>query len=194
MGKKLLLSLLLAVALAAQTAPPAVDAIMQLLEGGMSEALVIKTVQSQGQAYQLTPAEMLKLQQAGASEALISAMLDPSAGATSPAATAPPAAPAPAPEGPPPEWKVRKRRLAVIPFEWAGVQQWVHYWFGRPHNIGEGIRAMLTARMHQAKNVVLVERAQMDEIQAELALSNSTPIFDLSLTFRLCGGVQRLYS
>ncbi len=58
----------------------------------MSEALVIKTVQSQGQAYQLTPAEMLKLQQAGASEALISAMLDPSAGARSPAVAAPPAA------------------------------------------------------------------------------------------------------
>ena len=149
---------------------------MQLLESGMSEALVIKTVQSQGQAYQLTPAEMLKLQQAGASEALISAMLDPSAGATSSAASAPSAATAPAPEGPPPERKMRKRRLAVIPFEWAGVQQWVHYWFGRPHNIGEGIRAMLTARMHQAKNVVLVERAQMDEIQAELALSNSNQV------------------
>ena len=35
---------------------------------------------------------------------------------------------------------------------------------------------MLTARMHQAKNVVLVERAQMDEIQAELALSNSNQV------------------
>ena len=50
------------------------------------------------------------------------------------------------------------RRLAVQPFDYSAVKNWVTYWFHNDTNIGEGIRAMLTARMHQSKNITLLER------------------------------------
>src|SRR6185295_251196 len=55
----------------------------------------------------------------------------------------------------------RKRRLAVRPFDYSTVMNWVQYWFNNPVNIGEGIRAMLTVRMAQAKNITLLERSHI---------------------------------
>ena len=58
---------------AAQTAPKetsGVDAIIALVKAKMSESLVIKTIQREGKPYNLAPAEMLKLQQAGFCEPL----------------------------------------------------------------------------------------------------------------------------
>jgi len=86
-----------------------VDNIIELVKSGMSEALLIKTIQRQGQAYNLGPADMVKLQKAGVSEKIIETMLDPSSGGNSaalPAADAEPAAkpaaaPPPAAPGPP---------------------------------------------------------------------------------------------
>jgi hypothetical protein len=42
---------------------------------------------------------------------------------------------------------VHKRRLAVKPFDYSTVRTWVNYWFKTDYNIGDGIRAMLVARM-----------------------------------------------
>jgi hypothetical protein len=42
----------------------------------MSEALLIKTIQREGKVYDLTPAEVLKLQKAGVSEKIINLLLD----------------------------------------------------------------------------------------------------------------------
>ena len=69
-----------------------IDEIIELVKGGMSEALVIQTIQRQGKAYDLTPADLVKLQKAGVSEKIMEALLGP---ATAPGATAAPAAAAP---------------------------------------------------------------------------------------------------
>lgn len=69
-----------------------VDTIISLVKANMSEALVLKTIQRQNKAYDLTPDDLVKLQKAGVSETIINAMLDPSAAsaaAPAPAAAAP---------------------------------------------------------------------------------------------------------
>jgi hypothetical protein len=80
-----------------------VDTIISLVKANMSEALVLKTIQRQNKAYDLTPQDLVKLQQAGASETIINAMLDPSsatAAKPAPAAVPPPAAAPAAPVAP----------------------------------------------------------------------------------------------
>jgi len=60
-------------------APPSqVDNVIQLLKGGMSEGLIIKTIERE-KPVNLTTADMLKLQKAGVSENIINVMLDPGA-------------------------------------------------------------------------------------------------------------------
>jgi len=58
-------------------APSGVDTVIALVKGGMSEALVIKTLKREGKAYTLSAADLLKLQKAGVSENIIEAMTDP---------------------------------------------------------------------------------------------------------------------
>jgi hypothetical protein len=81
-----------------------VDSIIALVQANMSEGLVLKTIQRQNKAYDLTPDDLLKLQKAGVSERIINAMLDPSTvSGTNPAAPAvppPAAAPSAAPAAP----------------------------------------------------------------------------------------------
>src|SRR6185312_319412 len=124
---------------------------------GMSDALIVKTIRSAGKPYKLGPQDMLKLQQAGISEEIIGIMMDPAAAPAS-APAAPAVAPKPAATAviaaaatpyPPdlPNVSVRKRRIAVLDFDRAAVQTWVQYWFHNDVNVGEGIRAMLSARM-----------------------------------------------
>jgi hypothetical protein len=90
----------------------------------MSEPLIIKTIQRAGKAYNLSPADMVKLQKAGVSESILQAMLDPSA--PSPQPQPPPqeiAAPVPAAEPEPasssgsslPGDPVKKRRGLLSP-------------------------------------------------------------------------------
>jgi hypothetical protein len=62
----------------------------------MSESLIIKTLQKQNKPSNLSPADLVKLQQAGVSENIINTMMDPT---SAPAATPPPPPPVP---GPPP--------------------------------------------------------------------------------------------
>jgi hypothetical protein len=72
-----------------------VDSIIALVKANMSEGLVLKTIQRQNKAYDLTPDDLLKLQKAGVSERIITAMLDPSTASSAnpaPAAAPPPAA------------------------------------------------------------------------------------------------------
>lgn len=174
----------------ARPAVPAsgVDPIIALVKGGMSETLVLKTIQRGGKAYNLTPADMLKLQQAGVSETIIGAMMDPASvdasAATAAAASATPvAARSEAPSEPvqisraPVKPKApRKRKIAVMAFDHSSVARWVRYWFHTDHNVGQGIRAMLTARMGQLKNVTLLERERMDAIEKELKFNNTSMV------------------
>src|ERR1700730_5218643 len=79
--------------------PSQVDSVVQSVKAGLSESLVIKTLQGEYKRANLTPADLVKLKNAGVSENLIGVMLDPgSAPAPAPAAAAAPIpAPAPAP-------------------------------------------------------------------------------------------------
>ncbi len=68
------------------SAKPSVDTVIELVQGGMSESLVIKTLRSQGTTYSLSPADLLKLQKSGVSESIINVMTDPKAPVLAPAA------------------------------------------------------------------------------------------------------------
>lgn len=188
---------LLAVGVAAQQTPTAkpaapapakasaasgVDTVIALVKGGMSEALVIRTLKREGKAYVLSPADLLKLQKAGVSENTIEAMTDPAGAAVPAGGSVPAAVPAsrtaggtaaeasgPSTSFPPDlaDPAVRKRRLAVKPFDYSTVMNWVTYWFNNPVNIGEGIRAMLTVRLHDSKNLTMLERTNINDILKE---------------------------
>jgi len=191
----LFFAVMLAVGLAAQTPPakpmapaapkPAssVDTVIALVKGGMSEALVIRTLKREGKTYDLSPADLLKLQKAGISENIIDAMADPgaaggAAAVVSASNVAPRAASAGAvveaggaatafPPGLADAPAAAKRRLAIKPFDYSTVTNWVNYWFNNNTNIGEGIRAMLTVRMQQSKNITLLERTNINDVLKE---------------------------
>jgi len=167
---------------AAPRAPSGVDTVIALVKGGMSEALVVRTLQREGKTYTLSTGDLLKLQSAGVSEAIIHAMTEPaSAAAAAPAAARTPAVVTAAAEVPavargaatafPQDLadvpSARKRRLAVRPFDYSTVTTWVNFWFNNNVNIGEGIRAMLTVRMDQSKNITLLERTNIQDVMKE---------------------------
>ncbi len=168
------------------TAASGVDTVIALVKGGMSEALVIKTLKREGKSYTLSPTDLLKLQKAGVSENIIEVMTDPGAGAGTAAAASPTAAPRAASEasgastGFPPDLPdvpaSTKRRLAVKPFDYSTVTTWVNYWFNNNTNIGEGIRAMLTLRLQQSKSVTLLERSNINDIMKEQDLGASNRV------------------
>jgi curli biogenesis system outer membrane secretion channel CsgG len=183
---------------AAQKAPAAkasaasgVDNVIELVKAGMSESLVIRTLKGEGKTYKLSTADLVKLQKAGVSENIIEAMTDPGAGGGA-AAAAPAAAPAAAKGGGaaaeaagpstayPPDLadvpSTKKRRLAVRPFDYSTVTTWVNYWFNNNTNIGEGIRAMLTVRMAQSKQITLLERSNIKDVMAEQDLGASNRV------------------
>jgi len=167
---------------AAPRAPSGVDTVIALVKGGMSEALVVRTLQREGKTYTLSTADLLKLQGAGVSEAIIHAMTEPgSAAAAAPAPARTPAVVTAAAEVPavargsatafPPDLAEvaasKKRRLAVRPFDYSTVTTWVNFWFNNNVNIGEGIRAMLTVRMDKSKNITLLERTNIQDVMKE---------------------------
>jgi curli biogenesis system outer membrane secretion channel CsgG len=180
----------------AQKAPAAkapaasgVDNVIELVKAGMSEALVIRTLKGEGKTYKLSTADLVKLQKAGVSENIIEAMTNPGAGGGTAAPAAAPAAAkggGAAPEAVgaasafPPDLAdvpaVKKRRLAVRPFDYSTVTNWVNYWFNNNTNIGEGIRAMLTVRMQQSKQITLLERTNLKDVLAEQDLGASNRV------------------
>jgi curli biogenesis system outer membrane secretion channel CsgG len=158
-----------------------IDTVIQLVKGGMSEGMIIKTLKATAKAYALSPQDMLKLTQAGVSENIMSVMMDPKADVAA-AAAAPAPAPTPAPDPTPvvtasstggatpsaaPTGKVEKRRLAITPFDYSTVKSWVTFWFGNDTNIGQGIRAMLTTRVAKLGTIRLLEREKVDSILKE---------------------------
>jgi curli biogenesis system outer membrane secretion channel CsgG len=166
-------------------APSPVDSVIESVKAGLSENLIIRTLQRDNKPANLTPADLVKLKNAGVSERIIEVMLDPTAPAAAPAAAAAPApAPAPAPAAapvaapapvaastPPPVQQVsaqaQKKRVIVDEFEYGAVMTSVQAVFGTQQNIGKGIRAMLVKRMADANNVVIVERAKIDNLMKE---------------------------
>ena len=170
----------------AAAAPSAVDSVIQSVKAGLSENLIIRTLQRENKPANLTPADLVKLKNAGISENLIGVMLDPASAPAPAAAAVPVVAPAPAPVAPPPPAPVavapvsltpaaltaaqlqsQKKRLIVDEFDYSAVMTTVQAVFGTQQNIGKGIRAMLTKRIADANNLVVVERAKVDTLMKE---------------------------
>lgn len=162
----------------AKAAPSGVDTVIELVKGGMSESMVIRTVKAEGKTYKLTTADLLKLQKAGVSEAVIDAMSG-TGGAAAPVAATGSAAPVAVrtsgavgaatafPPDLPDSSSIRKRRVAVNPFDYSTVTTWINYWFGNQVNIGEGIRSMLQVKLGSSKYLTMVERGKIEQVMKE---------------------------
>jgi curli biogenesis system outer membrane secretion channel CsgG len=160
-----------------------VDSVIQLVKAGMSDDLIIKSLKKTNKPTDLSPADMVKLKQAGVSDNVIGVMLDPSSTpAPAAAAAPPPPAPAPAPEpapapvaaapapAPAPTGatsQAEKKRVIVDEFDYSTVKTSVQAVFNTQADIGKGIRAMLVKRMADANKVVIVERAKIDQLTSE---------------------------
>lgn len=171
----------------AKAAPSQVDSVIESVKAGLSESLIIRTLQRDNKPANLTTADLVKLKNAGVSENIINVMLDP---AGAPAAAAAPAAPAPAPvaaaapaPAPAPEpaataaapapapsgaiSQAEKKRVIVDEFDYSTVKTSVQAVFNTQYDIGKGIRAMLVTRLAQANKVVIVERAKIATLTKE---------------------------
>jgi len=161
-----------------------VDSVIQLVKGGMSDDLIIRSLKKNNKAVDLSPADMVKLKQAGVSDNVIGVMLDPSsavaAASAAPAPAPVAAAPAPAPvvvpvaTAPTPvpapvgaTSQAEKKRVIVDEFDYSTVKSSVQAVFNTQADIGKGIRAMLVKRMADANKVVIVERAKVDQLMSE---------------------------
>jgi curli biogenesis system outer membrane secretion channel CsgG len=92
-----------------------VDSVIQSVKAGLSESLIIRTLQRDNKPMNLTPSDLVKLKGAGVSENIIGVMLDP---ASAPAAAAPSAAPpaaAPVAAAPPPPPAAPAPAPAAVP-------------------------------------------------------------------------------
>ena len=164
-------------------APSAVDSVIESVKAGLSENLIIRTLQRENKPANLTPADLVKLKNAGVSENIIGMMLDPAgtpaaAAAPAPAAAiaaapslptspAPASAPASAPAVSAASAQSQKKRVIVDEFDYSAVKTQVQAVFNTQQDIGKGIRAMLVTRIAGANNLVVVERAKMNTLIKE---------------------------
>jgi len=164
-------------------APSPVDSVIQSVKMGLSENLIIKTLQRDNKPMNLTPGDLVKLKNAGVSENIIGVMLDPASAPAPAAAVAPAAAPAPPPPAPEPapvavsapppgppsaaQLQAQKKRVIVDEFDYSTVKTQVQAVFNTQQDIGKGIRAMLVKRIADANNLVVVERAKIQNIMKE---------------------------
>ena len=152
---------------------------------GLGEDLIIRAIVKDNLKADLGVEDMVRLKKAGASDKIISAIMDPAAAASAPApaaaaaaapAAAPAATPAPAPVAaaappPPPPVAVDPKsllRTAIIDeFEWAAVKTNAQAVFNTQIDVGKGIRAMLTNRVATAGKIRIVERAKINTVMKE---------------------------
>jgi curli biogenesis system outer membrane secretion channel CsgG len=182
---------------AASKGNPQVDAVIEMVKSGLSEAFIVKKLVKDNKPVNLTTADMVKLKQAGVSENIMNVMMDPSSPASAaapapapPAPAAPDTAPAPATEPPPapaPAAVVTaaapvaakngdKKRVAVEAFDYSAVMTSVQAVFGSQQNIGKGIQAMLINRMTQSGKLIVVDREKLEKVKNEqqMGLGSST--------------------
>jgi curli biogenesis system outer membrane secretion channel CsgG len=165
---------------------------MDMVKAKLSDDLIVRMIVQKNLKADLEPADLVNLKNAGASERVISAMMDPASASTpaAPAAAAPvtaaaPPAPAAAPASVPPsaapqpavapapapaaavDPKASLRTAAVDEFDWATVKTAVNEIFKTNVDIGKGIRSLLTRRLTEAGKIRLVERAKIDTVMKE---------------------------
>jgi curli biogenesis system outer membrane secretion channel CsgG len=156
-----------------------VDAVIEMVKGGLSEAFIIKQLAKDNKPVDLTSADMVKLKQAGVSENIMNVMMDPSPATPLPPApiVAPPPAPVPPPAppaaaaaqepSPAPPSSAQKKRVVVDPFGYSAVMTQVAAILGNTQNLGTGIQAMLVARLTQGGKVIVVDRSKIKEVTDE---------------------------
>ena len=158
-----------------------VDKVVNMVKAGLGEDLIIKAIVKDNLQADLSAEDMVRLKQAGASDRVISAVMDPASASQAPAAVAPavPPASAPAPvqavgaspvvavavQAPDP--KAGMRTAAVDEFDWGTVKTAVQEVFHTNVDIGKGIRALLTTRVQQAGKIRIVERAKVQTVLKE---------------------------
>jgi len=176
---------------AAKTATSRIDDVIASVKAGLSESLIIKSIQRENKPVNLTTGDMVKLKNAGVSDNIIGVLLDPSSAPAAPAAAAAAPEPAPAPvaaappaRAPEPERapapapvaaptapaaisQAEKKRVIVDEFDYSTVKTSVQAVFNTQQDIGKGIRAMLVTRLAQANKVVIVERAKLATLTKE---------------------------
>ena len=175
-------------------AASSVDSVIQSVKAGLSESIIIRTIQRENKPANLTTGDLVKLKNAGVSENIINVMLDPTS-APAPAAAAAPK-PAVAPPPPPPEpvaapvavsapppgpptaaqLQAQKKRVIVDEFDYSTVKTQVQAVFNTQQDIGKGIRAMLVKRIADANNLVVVERAKVDTLMKEQDFNSSNRV------------------
>jgi len=163
-------------------AASSVDSVIQSVKAGLSESIIIRTIQRENKPANLSTADLVKLKNAGVSEKIIDVMLDPASAPAASAAPAPVAAPPPPPapepapvaiSAPPPgpptaaQLQAQKKRVIVDEFDYSTVKTQVQAVFNTQQDIGKGIRAMLVKRIADANNLVVVERAKIQNIMKE---------------------------
>jgi curli biogenesis system outer membrane secretion channel CsgG len=163
-----------------------VDKVVKMLKAGLGEDLVVKEIVKENLKADLSSDDMIRLKEAGATDRVISAMMDPSSvgGAPAPAMAPIPPPPAPRPEAQPapaaapatgagslpavaPDAKSQMRRAAIDEFDFSTVKTAVQSVFQTNVDIGKGIRAMLTTRLQQAGKIRIVERAKVNDVMKE---------------------------
>lgn len=169
---------------AAATKAPAfsIDKLVQMVKMKMPEATILQAVRANKKVLKPTVDDLMRLKEAGASDAIINELSGvggdaaPAAAATAAvvAKTAAPAAPAPAPyntdlstvacQAAP---EVRKRVVAVEEFDYAAVKNVSQAVFGTQVDIGKGMRALIVKRLSEQGKFRLVERAKVNKIMGE---------------------------
>jgi curli biogenesis system outer membrane secretion channel CsgG len=160
-----------------------VDKVIGMAKAGLGEDLIVKAIVKDNLKADLGADEMVRLKQAGATDKVISAMMDPSSAGSAPApapvaAVAPPPAPtpvaaapvavsAPVPAAAPADPKAGQRTAAVDEFDWGTVKTAVQEVFKTNVDIGKGIRALLTTRVQAAGKIRIVERAKVQTVMKE---------------------------
>jgi len=167
-----------------------VDKVVKMLKSGLGEDLVVKEIVKENLKADLTSDDMIRLKEAGASDRVISAVMDPSSvGSASAPAAAPSPEPAMAPIEPPPvppgsqpaapmassaplptvapDARSQLRRAAIDEFDFSTVKSSVQAVFNTQVDIGKGIRALLTTRLQQAGKIRVVERAKVNTVMKE---------------------------
>jgi len=158
------------------------DQILQLVKLKMPEAAILKKI-SEAKGLNPSTDQLIALKTAGASDNVILAITG-AGGAAAPAAAAAPvatkvevSAPAARAAGGYPAnlsgiaceapAAARKRVVAVEEFDYSTVMTAIQAVFGTQVNVGKGIRAMFTKRIHQDGKFRIVERAKVDKLMAE---------------------------
>lgn len=166
-----------------------IDEVIALVKGGFSDETVINSIRQANKPMNLTAMEMLKLKQAGVSEQVINALIDPSrlvsapktpaptnatppAGTTTGGGTSPDPVPPTVPQGSLQSINSdlsalnctpapRQRVIAITEFDYGAVKTQVQAIFGTQVDIGKGIMAILTKQLQQEGKYRIVERANM---------------------------------